>query len=299
MVKLEKLPPDVEAALPAIRDEWIAIGLSTEPANRPVAEEGVRLAYQAANLEPPTEFRWADSPWEGCRLAAQLAHDTKKPTKQQIKEQAAQACYGQHDAGWLGFYDVFSRTEIAETVAPLKGLMQVARNAGWWWAYPGVAILTDRPAELHRDAANRLHREDGPALRYRDGWSLYCWHGLRIERWIIEEPETITAKKINAEQNQEIRRAMIERIGWLKYLELADAKELQRDDYGILYDLPPLPGDEERVRLVRVTNDTPEPDGTYKDYILRVPPTQETARGAVAWTFGVAAPEGYAPAIET
>ena len=38
--------------------------------------------------------------------------------------------------------------------------------------------------------------------------------------------------------------------------------------------------------MVQVTNSTPEPDGSFKDYWLRVPPDTERAKQAVAWTFG-------------
>jgi hypothetical protein len=37
--------------------------------------------------------------------------------------------------------------------------------------------------------------------------------------------------------------------------------------------------------MVEVVNATPEPDGTYATYLLRVPPTMRTAKQAVAWTF--------------
>lgn len=63
----------------------------------------------------------------------------------------------------------------------------------------------------------------------------------------------------------------------------AGAKELHRDDYGTLYRAE-LPGDEPLV-MVKVVNSTAEPDGSFKDYFLRVPPQTRTAREAVAWTF--------------
>jgi len=47
-----------------------------------------------------------------------------------------------------------------------------------------------------------------------------------------------------------------------------------------------------------VTNATPEPDGTVRQYVLRVPPTMTTAREAVAWTFGMDAEE-YEPQMES
>ena len=56
--------------------------------------------------------------------------------------------------------------------------------------------------------------------------------------------------------------------------------------------------DDEPLVMVRVINSTPEPDGTNKRYMLRVPPTIKTAREAVAWTFGMS-PETYAPEMES
>jgi hypothetical protein len=48
---------------------------------------------------------------------------------------------------------------------------------------------------------------------------------------------------------------------------------------------------------VKVLNATPEPDGTFQDYYLRVPPDVESAREAVAWTFDME--DGYAPVAQT
>ena len=55
----------------------------------------------------------------------------------------------------------------------------------------------------------------------------------------------------------------------------------------------------EPVVMVEVLNSTPEPDGSFKDYWLRVPPTMETARQAVAWTFGLADASDYELAVQT
>nr|WP_175438982.1 hypothetical protein [Streptomyces vilmorinianum] len=43
---------------------------------------------------------------------------------------------------------------------------------------------------------------------------------------------------------------------------------------------------------------TPEPDGTFRTYWLRVPPEMTTARQGVAWTFGLAA-AAYEPLVQT
>lgn len=50
--------------------------------------------------------------------------------------------------------------------------------------------------------------------------------------------------------------------------------------------------------MVKVVNSTPEPDGQFKDYFLRVPPQMRRAKEAVAWTFNKTETK-YQPAMET
>src|SRR5438270_14024397 len=45
-----------------VRDEWIEIGLCTDPADRPKAEAGIRSAYTRAGLKPPKRIVWCGSP---------------------------------------------------------------------------------------------------------------------------------------------------------------------------------------------------------------------------------------------
>ncbi|WP_406402252.1 DUF6745 domain-containing protein [Streptomyces uncialis] len=47
---------------------WRSVGVSTEPADRPAAESGVRLAYRRAGLAEPERIVWAGSPREAVRL---------------------------------------------------------------------------------------------------------------------------------------------------------------------------------------------------------------------------------------
>jgi hypothetical protein len=53
-----------------------------------------------------------------------------------------------------------------------------------------------------------------------------------------------------------------------------------------------------QLALLLVQNSTPEPDGSFKHYILRVPPWLTSPISAVAWTFGLTVQE-YAPAHES
>jgi hypothetical protein len=119
---------------------------------------------------------------------------------------------------------------------------------------------------------------------------------VRVTQQVIEQPSTITVKQIDGETNAEVRRVLIERYGQVKFLQDGGAEVVHQDDWGTLYrrDMQ----DDEPLVMVKVVNSTREPDGSYRDYFLRVPPTVRTAREAVAWTFGQEA-EQYAPRVET
>jgi hypothetical protein len=97
-------------------------------------------------------------------------------------------------------------------------------NTVFWVAKPTVKVEGI-------GAARRLHCEDGPACA-NEIENLYFWHGVRVPAHVILCPDAITLDEIETEQNQEIRRIMIERHGWQKYLKAANAtvKDRRRND---------------------------------------------------------------------
>jgi hypothetical protein len=109
--------------------------------------------------------------------------------------------------------------------------------------------------------------------------------------------DTITVNDIKQEPNLEVRRLMLERYGSKRFLIDSGAKEIHRDHCGVLYSQVVHPALEPIV-MVKVVNSTPEPDGSFKDYFLRVPPYIRTATAAVAWTFGVTHDQ-YRPLVQT
>jgi hypothetical protein len=157
-------------------------------------------------------------------------------------------------------------------------------------------IICDRPLFIKKDEQNRPHCDTGAFMKWSDGSALYAVHGVRVPAWIIEEPYKITVEKIDKEQNTEIKRVMIDKFGISNYIEKSNSIMIHKDELGELYKKE-VKNDEE-IRIVKVINSTKEPDGTYKTYWLRVPPSITTAKEAVSWTFGFE-PKEYNPIIET
>lgn len=205
--------------------------------------------------------------------------------------------YGQPDASWISVYDYFRAVcGFVEETEKLLALMELCKSAGWCLPYRHVCWISERHNFLARDERGRLHNLAGPAITYPDGWKIYAVHGVQVPAWVIENPETITVELIDSESNVDVRRVMIDQYGMQRYLMDSGAQITHQDTFGILY--RKLVYNEEPIVMVKVRNSTPEPDGSVKDYFLRVPPEIETARAAVAWTFGLGEKQ-YSPAIET
>jgi hypothetical protein len=159
----------------------------------------------------------------------------------------------------------------------------LARGCFWWYPFDGICFVSDRPTFIGQDERHRLHNDSGPAVSFADGWKEYYVHGVHVPPWIIEQPETLTAAKIDSETNAEVRRVMIDRYTPERYLRDGNAQLVNEDAFGRLWRKPVK--NDEPILMVELQNSTAEPDGTYKTYWLRVKPTCRTAHEAVASTW--------------
>lgn len=122
------------------------------------------------------------------------------------------------------------------------------------------------------------------------------WNGVAISRRVAFEPHTLEHTEILAERNAEVRRVMIERVGYERFLERADAKVLDRDRDR---------GGERRLLRIEIEGDEPlvcvsvQCPSTGHRFVLRVPPHMTTCHQAIAWTAGYDDPKLYKPAKET
>lgn len=120
--------------------------------------------------------------------------------------------------------------------------------------------------------------------------------GVAVSERVAFKPETLSSDEILSEPNAEVRRVMLERVGFEWFFQHVNAEVLDQDrDPGgerrLL--LVPLPGDEP---LVCLSVSCPS---TGRQYALRVPPALRSCRQAAAWTAGIDDPDDYRPLIET
>ena len=167
---------------------------------------------------------------------------------------------------------------------------------GFFWVLVDWIVAVPRPALSLVDGV--LHNAAGPAISWPGGERHWFWRGARVLQRVVEEPESLTASDVHGEQNLEVRRVMLERMGFDRYVREGGGSVIDEDEYGRLWWCDPLSEEPAPLVFVEVENATREPDGSARRYLLRVPPTVSTPHEAVAWSFGLSASQ-YAPSTES
>jgi hypothetical protein len=210
---------------------------------------------------------------------------------------------GQHEY-WIALYDGTRRLGLikydTEETRHLDMWSRIAKSCGWWWPYDGMCIISERPEVVRMEpwpgrgeAARRLHCPDGPALRYRDGWEVYSWHGTQVPKELITGGWS--TDDILRQPNAEVRRCAIEHRGWDRFIAEAGLKQIGEPvpDPGnpgqhlTLYDVPENIYGNAEVRVMLCTNGTPERDGTgtRRRFGLTVPASVPNPIAAAAWGY--------------
>jgi len=172
------------------------------------------------------------------------------------------------------------------------------------------------PIQKFTNEEGRLHRDDGPAYItptritwYKDGRKhgmdadkygslFYYYENIRVPPHYITNPESLTLQEVLAHVNTEVRFVGMKIVGMDKVMNDKKTKIIHRDEEKgqVLFQIKGIFQDP--VCYVKVVNSTQEPDGTFKDYYLCVPPDVKTCKQAVAWTFRLEEQE-YQPEQET
>lgn len=224
-------------------------------------------------------------------------------------------------SGWPSYLSAFR--DVLGLVLPehdkYKAWEACAIEGGFRIVHEEFCIVSDRPEVLTVDERNRPHNATGPSHKWRDGWSLYHYHGVVVPPDVIEDRASITIKRIRDETNAEVRRVMIELYGYDRYC--ADAGLTLVDECSDNHKLVGLRTAKlwrddsvgEQLALLDMLNSTPEPDGSVRRYVIAVDPNAYGGRAAreclaamaSTWrrrsdnSLFYASPEDYAPMAES
>lgn len=283
--KIESLTAEQQAKFPFYVEKWLAIGLSTDRTDKEACKKALAKVYACAGLPAPTEFIFVDSPLEGSKEAAKLIQS------KDIQSQLYNAGYGAQDANWLAFYDFFKNETEVTGLEPITGLIELAQHCGFWWPFEDTVIVSSKPTEIHM--VNKvLHRDLGAAILYEDGFAVYALNGIRMDkRYVMTPAKDLSVKDVMKEQNVDIRRELLKKIGLERFVKETEAKELDRlvisvQGKEITYQLLDIKlGDDVTARVLKM--DSPSIDTIHVEGVEDEGPNAcKTVKEALAWRAG-------------
>lgn len=186
--------------------------------------------------------------------------------------------------GWTN--SILSRFELEETLI---------KSCNYVWWHENVLAISDRPSVLNRDREGRLHCETGPSIAYRDGWSLWHWHGVAVPSEWITNRKKLSPKTALTHTNIEQRRAALEIVGWPRVLRELKAKVIDEHSdpqYGSLLEVK-LPDLDNKSKFLTAQC------GTKREFAIGVPPEINTVAQAQAWLTGLPENEFEFPPVRT
>ncbi len=122
------------------------------------------------------------------------------------------------------------------------------------------------------------------------------WRGVQVSDRLAFESQSLTGQEILDIENVELRRVLIERLGYETFIQQVGGLVRDRDqDAGGERQLVSIPfEDDEPLMVLKVTCPS-----TGHIHVLRVPPYLRSCRQAAAWIAGFDDPDDYQPWIET
>ncbi len=221
--------------------------------------------------------------------------------------------YHREDGPAIVYKNTWSEWRVNGALHRDEGLPAVTRPEGdreWW--INGIRHRDDGPAQVVNAEPTeeekkegkaegkvvlqrffidgRQHREDGPANIFwnEDKKELeedYWLEGVQVPEAVVMTPDKLVAKEVMTEDNAEIRRIMIERMGPGKFLDDVGAKIIDVDNHhqnGMrsLMRAGAGDGEDEVAFLVCAC------PSTGRVYYMQVPPDSETCEAADTWLSG-------------
>ncbi|MDJ0702900.1 MAG: hypothetical protein QNJ46_06425 [Leptolyngbyaceae cyanobacterium MO_188.B28] len=159
-----------------------------------------------------------------------------------------------------------------------QALRSLATECGSILMFEQACIVCDRPTRLMVDPERRLHAEGEPALAYADSYQVYSYQDVQLpERYGALHPNLWQAQWLLGEDNAELRRVLIQGIGYARICQELHAIELDSwREYTLLRIDQAV--DVEPVYLLKMTCPS-----THHIHATRVPPDMRAAREAIRW----------------
>ena len=103
------------------------------------------------------------------------------------------------------------------------------------YPFKEFVVMSEKPIDI-KMKNNILHNENGPSIKYADGFSVWSLNGIKVPQWLVEtRAEEIDCNEFAKIENAEIRREFIRKVGIERMAMKLGAKTLDKE--GEIYEL--------------------------------------------------------------
>jgi len=176
---IEKLTKEQEDKIPEYFKRYLEKGRSTAPSNKASAENAVKELYAYFKADFHNNIIWTDSPMEAVKKVASLLADGKPVTKSHIDEAVNGAFWGQSEAYWVASHSFIAYELPVERDNLIDIVNALVDNCSGLWCLDGAVVISEKIVEIHLKG-DKLHREDGPAIVFRDGSGVCVVNDQRV-----------------------------------------------------------------------------------------------------------------------
>ena len=138
----------------------------------------------------------------GSQLVSQLRSQLDSQLGSQLRSQLKNINQDWYNSiwwlAWSGWYDYGQYIGVEFDKATYDLFMAFVSNVGFIIPYEGIAFISEAPTKIIWDESKRLSYDHGKAVKYKDGWGLYCLDGVTFteEEWTKITTENFTLEEI-------------------------------------------------------------------------------------------------------
>lgn len=222
-----------KARFPHYVDKWIKIGTDTANPSYDETLEIVNDFRELINLARTDNLIIAENPieaWVICVLhekgisMTDLMEEMKlvfngNPKKHKIPRATLPYQTGSFFVSTFSFYDYFIDELKVDVPADLLVKYRVwERTSQIGMIYPltNLSVVCKKPAEIHLNEKQVLHRDGGPALIYGGlgDFKVYSLNGVRVPQWLAETPaHEIAISRYNEIDNADVKAEFVRKVG--------------------------------------------------------------------------------------
>jgi len=223
------------------RDEGIKIARDTTPINHSKLEDDVISLYSECGLNSDLNFKYYpffDDSIKDLSIDSSIYLSIDSSIYSSIYSSIRSSIWwGQYNIDSLKYYEFYSNVIgfKAKNQKLLNLLISISKNSHILFFFKDLVVAIERPVRIEMEG-NLLHSFDRMAVEYPNGKGFYLSHNVKMpEKYIKTPSDKISVNTILKEENVEVRRELLRKVGIENFIAKSKAKVLDSFDDYVLY----------------------------------------------------------------